>query len=130
MIGAVVITELALIAEVDDLARFARVEKRRFLFVTIDRFEQTRKRGTERQTATTVVAFLEHAREFRVEVFSIEEFGVTQARVFQGLPLLRNQFETTAVRPEVGVLDLGYTVIKGGNRSTRRGACRSLERLQ
>jgi hypothetical protein len=62
MIRTVVVTELALIAEVDDLACLARVEKRRILFMAIDRFEQARKRGAERQATTTVVTFIENAR--------------------------------------------------------------------
>jgi hypothetical protein len=76
MIRAVVITELALIAEVDDLTRFARVELGCLLFVAINRLEQTRKRRAEGKTATAVVAFLEDARQLRVEMFSIEKLSV------------------------------------------------------
>ena len=39
VIGAVVVAELALVAEVDDLTCFTRVELRRLLFVAIDRLE-------------------------------------------------------------------------------------------
>lgn len=76
MIGAVVVTEFALIAEVDDLARFTRGELGRLPFVAIDRLEQTRKRWAERKAATTVVAFFEDARQLRIEMFSIEELSV------------------------------------------------------
>jgi hypothetical protein len=67
VIGTVVITELALVTEIDDVTPLLLTQLRRFLIMTVNRLEETWKRRAERKTATTVVTLLEDPRQLGIQ---------------------------------------------------------------
>lgn len=83
MVWTIVVTELALVTVVDDIARLRTRHLGSNLFVSIDRVEKARERGAQRQTTTTIVAFLEDTGEFPIEVLSLQEFVIGKACVNQ-----------------------------------------------
>jgi hypothetical protein len=68
-----VVAELALVAEVDDLADLPRRELGRLLFVPVNGCEERRKGRAKWQAAPAVLAPLENPRQFPVERLAIQE---------------------------------------------------------
>jgi hypothetical protein len=87
MIGAMVVAELALVAEVDDLPALSGRQTRGFLIVSIDRLEERRKGGAQGKAAAAVVTLLEDTGELGIEIRAVEELRIGQAGVLQGTPL-------------------------------------------
>jgi hypothetical protein len=83
----VVVAELALVAEIDDLANLFARELRGLLLVPIDRTEQRRKRRTEGEAAAAIMAVLEYPLELSVESRGIEKLGIRQASVLHSCSL-------------------------------------------
>jgi len=77
----VVVTELALVTEVDHLPSLLLRQPRGFKVMPIDGVEERREGGAQGETPPTVVAFLEDSGQFLIKGNAIQKLRIGERRV-------------------------------------------------